>query len=460
MVFIKIKHILMKELAIIYKWDVLIMNTKLKVKYLYWFIYMMNLLIIIFLSISIYNTSYKICEDFKARSFLESAKYLPLIPSKIPLYTISLMLILGLSAIVKSFFHQKNIYIVILTILFDIIICIYITYYLNYSYKGMFLFLAATILLYVSLTDIRMILLISTLITYILLDYDLLSVNANIVSFQNYINYYPEQTRMYLYSIKNILTSLNEILFFFLAISMLQAKIRENKIYIELNNQLKEANKKLESYAQESMQNAKMKERNRLAREIHDILGHSLTSIATGLEAVLELLEVNFDVAKSQLIKIQEIAKKGLVDVRRSVKELKIDSIEKYALIPAVEKLIEEVNQFQGTKVTFSLEGNVMKMNGDEEQTIYRVVQESITNAIRHGRAQHIEVKFSFEYYQLNIVIKDDGIGCSAIQKGFGLMHMEERIRMLDGTVEFDSLEGKGFTTKLLIPIRWGNAYD
>jgi signal transduction histidine kinase len=370
------------------------------------------------------------------------------------------MLVLGISTVTKNYINQKNRYIVIASVVVDIVICIYISYYLNYSYKGIFLFLAATILLYVQLIDIRIFLLIITLISYILLDYDLLSVNANIVSFQNYINYYPEQVRVYLYSIKNILTSLNEILFFFLVFLLLQAKIKENKIYLELNNQLKVANEKLENYAKESEQIAKMKERNRLAREIHDILGHSLTGIATGLEASIELLEVNFEVAKNQLFKIQEIAKKGLVDVRRSVKELKIDAIEKYELIPAIEKLIEERNQFSNTNVTLVIEGEVMRMNADEEQTIYRVVQESVTNAIRHGKAHHIWVKISFGYYQLDIVITDDGVGCGEISKGFGLTHIEERIKMLNGTVEFNSTTDGGFTTKLLIPIRWGNAYD
>jgi signal transduction histidine kinase len=436
------------------------MDNKLRVKYLHWFIYSINLLIIAFLSISIYRTSYRICYDFKARSFLESAQYLPLIPSKIPIYTIFLMLILGISTVIKNYINQKSRYIVIISIVTDIIICIYISYYLNYSYKGIFLFLAATILLYVHLADIRICLLIITLISYILLDYDLLSVNANIVSFQNYINYYPEEIRVYLYSIKNILTSLNEILFFFLAFLLLQSTIKENKVYLELNNQLKLANEKLENYAKESEQIAKMKERNRLAREIHDILGHSLTGIATGLEASIELLEVNFEVAKNQLFKIQEIAKKGLIDVRRSVKELKIDAIEKYALIPAIEKLIEEKNQFSNANVTLGIDGEAMKMNADEEQTIYRVVQESVTNAIRHGNARNVQVKISFRYYQIDIVITDDGVGCNEINKGFGLTHIEERIKMLNGTIEFNSTLDDGFTTRLLIPIRWGNAYD
>ena len=203
-----------------------------------------------------------------------------------------------------------------------------------------------------------------------------------------------------------------------------------------------------------------MKERNRLAREIHDILGHSLTSIATGLEASIQLLENNAEGAKGQLLKIQDIAKKGLVDVRRSVKELKIDNIEKYALIPALEKLIEEMSAFSTTCVELIIKGEILKLSDDEEQTVYRVVQESLTNAMRHGRAQNIAVNIVFGYYEVSITVQDDGQGCGDISKGFGLTHIGERVGMLGGTVEFIGETGKGFTTKLNIPIRWGSAYD
>lgn len=443
------------------------MNKTIKLKGVHWIIYFINMIIIIFLSASIYKTSYQICEDFQARMFLEEAKYLPKVPSKVLIYTICLILCIGLSNFIISCVHKKKKWITMVLLSINIIQCIYITYYVNYSYKGLFLFLVASIFIYVQWSLGKFFLLGVTLMSFIMLDYDLLSVKVNLISFQNYANYHSEYIRMYLYGMKTTLTSLNDIFFFLFFFLLLQSKISENKQYIWLNDKLKEkadeleiANEKLEDYAKESIQVAKMKERNRLAREIHDILGHSLTSITTGLEASIQLLEVNFGAAQRQLLKIQEIAKKGLIDVRRSVRELKIDTIEKYAFIPAIEKLIGEINALSTTYVKLTIEGETLKLSDDEEQMVYRVVQESLTNAMRHGRAQNAEVHIRFHYYEINIRIQDDGQGCKDISKGFGLTHIEERAEILGGTVEFISEVDGGFTTILNIPIRWGKAYD
>lgn len=443
------------------------MNKTTQLKYVHWVIYIINVIVITFLSLSIYKTSYQICEDFQARIFLEETKYLPLIPSKMLIYTVSLIVCIGISNLILNGIHRNNKWLTFLLLSANIIQGIYITHYINYSYKGLFLFLIGSILLYIQWMPGRFFLLGITLISFIVLDYDLLSVRVNLISFQNYANYHSEHIRMYLYGLKTILMSLNDIFFFLFFFLLLQSKIRENKQYIWLNDKLKDkavqleiANEKLESYAKESIQVAKMKERNRLAREIHDILGHSLTSIATGLEACIQLSDINIEGVQGQLLKIQEIAKKGLNDVRRSVKELKIDTIEKYALIPAIEKLIGEMNMFSKTYVKLTIEGDILKLSDDEEQTVYRIVQESLTNAMRHGKAQNIVIKIIFGYHEVSIIVQDDGQGCEKINKGFGLTHIGERVEMLGGTVEFVSVVGKGFTTKLNIPIRWGNAYD
>ncbi|MDD3840472.1 MAG: sensor histidine kinase [Clostridia bacterium] len=289
-----------------------------------------------------------------------------------------------------------------------------------------------------------------------------MNVKMNIVSLQHYINFYSSQTQIYFYSLKNTMDSFNLILFISFFLFLIQAKISENKEYIDLNNKLKEkveelkvANEKLEIYTKKSAEMAKMKERNRLAREIHDILGHSLTSITTGIEACLDLIDSNPPKAKKHIIKIREISQKGLVDVRRSVKELKVDSIEKYALIPAIKQLVEELNTFSGTQIDLHIEGQELKMKNDEGQAVYRVIQESITNALRHGKATYVRVDLIFKHDELIIKVRDNGKGCQAISKGFGLMHIEERIRMLGGQVEFQSVQNRGFTTLVSIPTRW-----
>ena len=430
--------------------------------------FVINFVMIGFLSVTIYFTTNKVCSDYEARSFLESAKYLPMIPWQGPTYTMLFLGLLGLSTSFKQTLFQKNrSKTLLLLFLADIMLCSFITYYINFSYKGLFLIVIASIFLYVPIISMKVILLIVTLLIFIVLDYDLLTVRINVVSLQDYLDYYDQATRLYLYSIKNIMDSLNQIGFILFFSMLIQGKIRENKEYIQLNNTLEEkvdelkvANEKLEIFTLESVAMAKMKERNRLAREIHDILGHSLTNIATGVDASIDLMDIDIGFARKQMLKIREVARKGLVDVRRSVRELKIDAIEQYALIPAIEKLIEELNAFSETKIVLSIQGQVLKMQDDEEQTIYRVIQESLTNAIRHGHASHVDVSLQFQYYGLQLVVRDNGIGCDVIDKGFGLTHIEERVAMLGGRVIFQSEINDGFRTEVNMPIRWGNAYD
>ncbi len=220
------------------------------------------------------------------------------------------------------------------------------------------------------------------------------------------------------------------------------------------------ANMQLEDYAETMEENAKMKERNRLAREIHDILGHSLTSITTGLEACVSIIGFEPEVAKKQLSKILELSRKGLNDVRRSVRELKVDMLSKSELIPAITAMVNDINECTPVKIDMEISGQVLKLKEDEEQTIYRVIQESITNAIRHGKAKHIELHIHFYQHTVKVMIKDNGNGCGPIKEGFGLTHIRERVVMLNGTMVYVTLPGEGFTINVDIPIRWGDAYE
>ncbi|MDN5315306.1 MAG: hypothetical protein PWP10_4056 [Clostridiales bacterium] len=439
-----------------------------RLQWLYFLMFVINFTMIGFLSIIMYITTNEICSDYEARSFLETAKYLPLIPWQIPTYSLGFLALMALTTFARYILWQyQRQWAIISLYMFDIVLCSLITYYVNFSYKGLFLLVIASIFLYVTAIGARVFLLVFAMAVFIMMDYDLLTVRMNVVSLQDYLNYYSEGTRISLFAIKNLLDSFNQIAFILFFSLLIQSKIRENKEYIRLNNTLQEkveelkiANEKLEIFTRESIAMAKIKERNRLAREIHDILGHSLTSITTGIEASMALLDIDKDVAKNQMKKIRDVARKGLVDVRRSVRELKIDAVEKYALIPAIKKLVEEVSGMSDVKIDLQIVGEIMSMQDDEEQTIYRIIQESITNSIRHGQASHIDVLLEFKYHDLLMRIQDNGSGCDMIEKGFGLTHIEERIKMLGGAVKFESGKDQGFCMEAEVPVRWGKAYD
>ena len=429
--------------------------------------YSINFMIILFFIMILYDTTSKIADSFSARNFLEQAQFLPIIPSRMALITLSCMVLLALSNFLKLYYQKRNKAIIYYLLLVDFILCITVVYFINFSYRGLFLLLIMNIIYFVTDGRLRVTILILGGVLFITLDYDVLSNYITMVSMDDYIQFYSNQNQAYVMGFKNILYSVNDLGFIMFLYFLLLNKIDENKAIRRLNQELRStaselelANIKLREYADEARENIKMKERNRLAREIHDILGHSLTSITTGIEASLQIMGMDVDLARKQLEKILELSRKGLVDVRRSVRELKIDSIAKYELIPAIEKLIDDINGFSHIKVSMTIEGTILKLKDDEEQTIYRTVQESITNSIRHGHASTMTVSLKYVDHELNIDLWDNGIGCDLIEEGFGLQHIRERIEMLGGVISYESRPNEGFKTSLTIPIRWGQAYD
>ena len=161
---------------------------------------------------------------------------------------------------------------------------------------------------------------------------------------------------------------------------LIQGEYRERERIQNLNDQLEEANQKLKEYAAEAEKNAEMRERNRLAREIHDTLGHALTGIVAGIDASLTMLDIAPEAAKQQLMKIGEVARQGITDVRRSVSKLRPDALEKFDLERAVTKLLEDTSAASGAEITFDHQVTPLKFHEDEEEAIYRVVQEATNN--------------------------------------------------------------------------------
>ena len=259
--------------------------------------------------------------------------------------------------------------------------------------------------------------------------------------------------------------SLNTFLFLVYMIFLLRAQLSENERILNLNRQLNAANSELqkaniqlEEYAREEEQMVATRERNRLAREIHDTLGHALTGIITGAEACAALMDVAPEAAKQQMQAITEVARQGITDVRRSVKALRPDALEKYDLEDAIKQTIDEMQRVSNVEIEYYCNTQLNCFNGDEEEVIYRIVQESITNSIRHGEASRILVDIERKYGTLIVKIKDNGKGCKNIQKGFGLHHMEERLQLLQGQLTYNGDDG--FTVEAQIPIRWGETEE
>ena len=310
---------------------------------------------------------------------------------------------------------------------------------LSLAYDGIVLLVVADLLHRYSGRH-QLILLAATMLgLYIIVDYNIVSFENHLSPFDAYTAYYAADARAWIIAIHHGLSSLNLILFVFYLTLLVRQNHQEKQRIASLNAQLKEANEQLRAYALEAESMAETRERNRLAREIHDTLGHALTGIAAGLDATNILVDIAPDKAKEQLVKIKAAALRGLKDVRRSVKKLRPDDLEHLPLRQALKNMIDEFSASTGMKIDFNVLGWPERLRPDQEEVLYRIVQEGMTNARRHGHAEHLVVTIGVRRGVVYLLLADDGCGTdiSKLEQGFGLRHMQERLALLHGRLRY-----------------------
>ena len=419
-------------------------------------IFVFNSISVIGIAMFILYTTKKICNAYVASDFLEKVNAIPTSPSVLVGEILILILIMGISFICREKFVKENTGVYYFTLLIDFCASLFIVYRLDFNYNGILLWVFANLIAHIKDMGGKYALAVVSLLSYIGTNHGIISVNIKI---------YDIGVQKVLYWIYNLLTSLNIILFFafcvFIIIEQSGTIDEVKKLYSKLyktNEELQQANEKLQEYAVMKEKMGETKERNRLAREIHDTLGHTLTGISAGVDACIAMIDISPEATKGQLELISRVTRDGIKEVRRSVSELRPDSLERLSLEPAIRKMVNETNSITNTKIHFECDVDKLKFDEDEENAIYRVIQESMTNSVRHKKAKNIYITIKKKYSDICILIKDDGVGCTDMKKGFGTRHIVERIKLLKGTVEFDGSDG--FTTKVVIPIRWGEEYD
>lgn len=421
----------------------------------------LNFITIVFISILMrYCLSGHIQEN-TALEYMQKIDTMPMAAWKIPVVAVGLYIALLLLLHVQN----SGSVALMLKLALELAVSFCISFVLGFSYTGIILLILADAMRYFPNAKGRVSFVTVICILYLLVDYNLIAVCLKLTSFETYLEYFQRDIRFFLLGVKNVLTSLNMAVFLVYVVAVVRAQQNEKERILVLNEQINVANEELkkayiqlEEYAKESEKVAETRERNRLAREIHDTLGHSFVGIITGIEACATLMDVAPDATKVQLMAIAEVARQGMTDVRRSVKALRPDALEKMDLEKALTQMVKEIESATSAEISYQCTAKLNCFSEDEEDIIYRIVQESITNSIRHGKAKRIEIFIDREYNMLNLLIQDNGIGCSNIQKGFGLHHMDERLGMLGGTLAYSG--ENGFTVKAQIPIRWGNEKD
>jgi signal transduction histidine kinase len=222
----------------------------------------------------------------------------------------------------------------------------------------------------------------------------------------------------------------------------------------ELMMELEEVNVQLAAYATQAEELAMTQERNRLAREIHDNLGHYLTIVNVQIEAAKVLIESDPSRALDAMNKAQELTQKGLTRVRESVAVLRESPVSNRPLGDAIESLVEET-QTTGIVTEFEVAGEPQALENKVALALYRAAQEGLTNVRKHARASRVDVLLDFQPNEVCLQVQDNGVGTAETTGGFGLLGIRERMQFLGGRLEIRTDVGKGFCLSACVPLSY-----
>jgi signal transduction histidine kinase len=222
----------------------------------------------------------------------------------------------------------------------------------------------------------------------------------------------------------------------------------------QIRKQLGTAHSKLQTYALKIEDLATVQERNRIARDIHDSLGHTLTALNVQLQTTAKLWPINPSKAKSFLDQAQQLGKLAIQEVRQSIHTLRIDAQEPESLETALEALVDDFRKGTGITIINNIQVGVA-LSSEWVKNLYRIVQEALTNISKHSQASVVFIQVQTTSDKVTLFIDDNGEGFSADHEieGFGFQGMQERVAFLNGILKVSSHPGTGCRIKVELPM-------
>jgi signal transduction histidine kinase len=214
----------------------------------------------------------------------------------------------------------------------------------------------------------------------------------------------------------------------------------------------RQSREQLRQYALRVERLAMEQERNRIAREIHDSLGHSLTALNLQLEGALKLWQVNPERAQTFLREAKQMGSIALQEIRQSVAAMRADPLQGQRLAEAIAALIQDFQRHTGIQPTCQIDLPI-PLTAEVNVAVYRITQEALTNISKHANAKQVTIEMAIRNSQLHLMIADDGQGFerSQNQTGFGLQGMKERVLSLGGELTIESAIGQGCCIRAIV---------
>ena len=255
--------------------------------------------------------------------------------------------------------------------------------------------------------------------------------------------------------LRHLIGSLHMNLIVFFGLSLVFTLLLVNALLNErkIQNRLQKANKDLQRSADQIKQLATAQERSRIAREIHDSLGHSLTALNIQLEGAIKLSQRDPKKSQALLTEAKRLGSVALQDVRQSVATLRDNAPVKDSLHTRLNALIETLRTSTGITPNINIQ-LLSPLSEATSTTLYRIVQEGITNIVKHAEATEVELSLIADEAETQLLLRDNGHGfdISQTSTGFGLQGMRERTQAIGGNLTVNSRPGEGCEIRLIVP--------
>jgi signal transduction histidine kinase len=252
---------------------------------------------------------------------------------------------------------------------------------------------------------------------------------------------------IYLIYYKFNLSNMSQMMFFFMinililvVASFAQKNKQEKEKKDVLYKELLDAHRKLREYTDELNRLSVVEERNRIARDIHDNLGHNMTALIMQLQMAEHYMKTGSGKSQEMLQNSIQTARDSLSSIREVVETLRgkeiIVSPEK-----AIRTLVDEFSKKTGVEINLKVNGKAV-LDEKSGTALYHILQECLTNSVRHGEAEKIDVELIYSENSVSFSINDNGSGAENIKEGFGMKGIRERVDDFKGCVEFMSRDG------------------
>jgi signal transduction histidine kinase len=202
-------------------------------------------------------------------------------------------------------------------------------------------------------------------------------------------------------------------------------------------------------------------ERQRIARELHDATGQSLTAIALGLRGLETMMANESPVDIKQIRELKLFGTNALGELRQLIADLRPPQLDDLGLVAALQWYIQSFEKRCSIQTDFVVEGEQVRLPSEYETVLFRITQEALTNIAKHAHASHTMVKLEMYPREIQVTIKDDGVGFDpekilneeGKRAGWGLLGIQERTLLLGGQYEIDAAPGCGVQIRINIPL-------